>query len=450
MRCRHVVVPLLCALASTALVATPASAAGSRVDLRVLVVQDGQPEDDAVLAALTDGGVPVDVVDLADPARRRIDRAFLTVPDAVPHARYQAVVLPNDTPADLAPAERSALHDVEREFDLRQLDATVRATPRNGLAEPTAAAGWSGRLDAGVAHLTDAARSDGFGDMRGDVPIGEDTWVEIGTPQAGYTPLLLGSSPDGSRRGALAGVRRAAGREELGLSFSYAPGSKTFSALAPGLVEWLTRGVHLGVRRSWFAVHIDDVLLPDARWVAGAHCAYGADCPPTVPPVPTIRMTPADVETAADWSRTHAFRLDLALNGDGSRTAAPDGKDPLLAALLARRDDFGWINHTWSHQYLGCVRDYSVHPWRCATVPFLGWARYVPSGVIRDEIARNIGFAQTVGLPIDPTELVTGEHSGLRGDEADARGQPPARGGVRRRGDSGRSPRTRRRSSRSG
>ncbi|WP_133826827.1 hypothetical protein [Actinomycetospora succinea] len=419
MGARRVLVPLLCALTTTVLVAVPASAAppGPRVDLRVLVVQDGSPEVDAVLEALTEGGVPTDVVDLSDPARRPVDRASLTVPDAVPHARYQGVVLPGDAPVELAPAELTVLHDVEREFRLRQLNATVRATARTGLAEPSPGAGWSGRLDGGVARLTDAARADGFGDMRGDVPVGEDTWVEIGTPLAGYTTLLTGSSPDGTHRGPLLGVLRTGGREELGLSFSYAPGSMPFAALAPGLVEWLTRGVHLGMRRAWFAVHVDDVLLPDARWVAGAHCAYGADCPPTVPPAPTIRMTPADVDAAASWSHDHDFRLDLAFNGAGSRLAAPGGDDPLLAALLARRGAFGWINHTWSHQYLGCVRDHGVVPWRCATVPLLGWTRYVPERVIDDEVARNTAFARDVGLPINPSELVTGEHSGLRGDE---------------------------------
>ena len=60
------------------------------------------------------------------------------------------------------------------------------------------------------------------------------------------------------------------------------------------------------------------------------------------------------------------------------------------------------------------MRDYSTTPWSCATLPILGWTRYVSGGVIESEISRNIGFARRNGLPIDPTELVTGEHSGLR------------------------------------
>lgn len=408
---------LLCALALTALTVVPAAAEGPRVDLRVLVVSDGAPEVEAVRAALADGGVPFDLVDLVDPARRRLDRAELVVPDAAPHARYQAVVLPSDAPVGLGPEELDALRTVERDFGLRRLNALVRASAQNGLTEPTATTGWSGRVDGIIARLSDAARAEGFGDMRGDVPVGDDTWAEMGTSLPGHRPLLTGTSPDGARSGSLVGVRIVDGREELGLTFTYREGSQPFAALAPGLVEWLTKGVHLGLRRSYLAVHVDDVLLPDARWVVGARCAYGGGCPPWVPPVPRIRMTADDVAAAAGWSRSRGFRLDLAVNGAGAVAEAPGGRDPLLAALVVHRDAFGWINHTWSHPYLGCVRDLSARPWRCATIPLLGWTRYVRASEIRDEIARNVAFAQANGLPLDPSELVTGEHSGLRGDE---------------------------------
>jgi hypothetical protein len=405
-------------LVGTVAVGVPATAAGPRTELRVLVVTDGQPEVEAIHRVLVASGVPVDVLNLADPDRPRLDEAALTLPDEVPHSRYQAVVLPNEAPEALAPAELTAVHEMERRFGLRQVDALVAALPATGLAEPTDAAGWSGMVDGGTAQLTPAAKAAGFGDLRGPVPLDTDTWAEIGTPLPGYTPFLTATSPDGGRGGAIAGVLATGGREELGFAVTYEAGSTHFTALAPGLVEWLTRGTHLGLRRDWFAVHVDDVLLPDARWVVGAHCASGADCPPDTPAAPTIRMTPADVEYAAAWSAAHGLRLDLAFNGAGSAAAAPNGEDPLLAALVAHKDAFGFVNHTWSHEYLGCVRDYSVTPWRCASVPILGWTRYVPGGEIADQIARNVEFAQLNGLPIDPTELVTGEHSGLRGDEA--------------------------------
>ena len=92
-------------------------------------------------------------------------------------------------------------------------------------------------------------------------------------------------------------------------------------------------------------------------------------------------MTAADVAYAVEWQRRTGIRLDLAFNGAGSVAAdAAAGTDPLTAALVAARNDFGWINHTWSHRYLGCVRDSSTTPWSCATLPILGWTRWV-SGV---------------------------------------------------------------------
>lgn len=412
---RWLVIVLPVVLLVTTLTTATARAAGNRVDLRILLVTDRSPELIAVQALLASGGVPFDLVDLTDPGRRRLSRDELTVPDTVPHARYQGVVLPNEAPAGLDRVELAALHDYELDFGIRQLDAAAHPTPRTGLAEPTDAVGWSGPFAGGSARLTDLARADGFGDMRGDIPFSPGAWAEIAAPLRDFRPVLTATSPDGRRRGVLAGVLGINGREELVLTFSYDAASTQFAALGPGIVEWLTRGVHLGLRRSYLAVHVDDVLLQNARWVPGAGCSSGHHCP--LPPghVPTIRMTADDVTHAVAWQERHRFRLDLAFNGAGS--AAAGAADPLTAALLAHKDAFGWINHTWSHRYLGCVRDVSMTPWRCATVPVLGWTRYVSRSEIGDEIARNVGFARRHGLPVDPSELVTGEHSGLRGDD---------------------------------
>ena len=68
-------------------------------------------------------------------------------------------------------------------------------------------------------------------------------------------------------------------------------------------------------------MHIDDVLLPNVRWVPGVHCAPEADCPPTVAAPPEIRMNPADVAYAVEWQRRTGIRLDLAFNGAGSVAA---------------------------------------------------------------------------------------------------------------------------------
>lgn len=389
---------------------------GARIDLRVLVVTDGQHETEAFRHALQSVGVPTQIIDLRDPARPRIDARFLADDVAAPpRARFQSVVLPNPQPG-LDAEELARLREFEQRFGIRRLHASVPASAAVGLMEP----GYIGQLDGASAQLTEEAVGGDFSYLRGRVPFRDETpgepdsWVEIASPLPGFRPFLTADVPGGGGTGAVAGVLEQDGREELNLAFSYEENSVHFQALAPGLIRWLTKGVHLGIDRSYLAVHIDDVLLPNARWLPEHKCASGDDCPAGVPPAPLIRMTAQDVAFAVEWQRTHGFRFDLAFNGSGSLAAGPTGTDPLTAALVAAKNEFGWINHTWSHLYLGCVRDETVRPWACAELPLLGWKRYVPAGNIEEEIDKNVDFARRYGLPIDPTEVITGEHGGLR------------------------------------
>ena len=151
--------------------------------------------------------------------------------------------------------------------------------------EPVGATGYSGPFDGGTAQLTPEALAGDFAYARGPVPFPDenpavdDTFVQMARPLAGFRPLLTATAPDGKRSGALAGVLTAGGREELVLTFAYDADARALQVLGPGLVAWLTRGVHLGLDRSYLAVHIDDVL-----------CLTCAGCPAcTAPPGPTAR-----------------------------------------------------------------------------------------------------------------------------------------------------------------
>jgi len=273
---------LVAALFLTLLPGT-AHAQAPRVDLRVLLVTDGTPAVEALRGVLDRVGIPVDVFDLNDPARPRIDGALLA--DGA-NAHFQGVVLPDRAPAGLPAAELAALYAFERQFGIRQLDASVTANPAVGLAEPTDTAGYGGPFDGGTATLTPDALAGDFAYARGPVPFSDDepgvdeSWAQIARPLAGFRPLLTATSPNGKGDGALAGVLTSGGREELVLTFTYDAGSRQLQVLAPGLITWLTRGVHLGFDRSYLALHVDDVLLPNVRWVPGLHCTPEADCPP--------------------------------------------------------------------------------------------------------------------------------------------------------------------------
>ncbi|HYA53578.1 MAG TPA: hypothetical protein VEG33_20720, partial [Streptosporangiaceae bacterium] len=77
------------ALTASGLVfAAAATAASNRIDLRVLVVDDGTPWVGAIASQLTVEGVPFTDVNLAASGRPTIDAAFLA---SGTEAKYQAV-----------------------------------------------------------------------------------------------------------------------------------------------------------------------------------------------------------------------------------------------------------------------------------------------------------------------------------------------------------------------
>jgi hypothetical protein len=393
------------------LVAGPADAvAAPRIDLRVLVVTDGTPGVDAVTAQLEREGVPTDVVDVRQADRPAITAAFLAAADD--HARYQGIVLP--TESVLNASEVAELAAYESRFAVRSIVAYTWAGPHVG--QSTA---WSGTLDGGTLTVTDAAKADGFGYLAGTVGVDDrdptvpETYGALGVAADGadFTPLVTASAPGGAGAGSVAGVYRRDGREQLVLTIALNRYQTHALVLGHGLVNWLTRGVHLGHWRNWFGLHVDDIFLPDNRWHRAGNCTSGDNCPPGVT-APTIRMRPSDVDKLVLWQYANGIKLDLAYNAEGSVEAG--AADLLTARLVANRQEFRWLNHTYSHEYLGCVQDYSVVPWRCATDPATGATRWVPQADIAAEITRNTAWARGRNIPVDGRELVTGEHSGLR------------------------------------
>ena len=107
-------------------------------------------------------------------------------------------------------------------------------------------------------------------------------------------------------------------------------------------------------------------------------------------------MTPGDVAQAVAWSKSRGLRLDFAFNGGGSELYKADNdvaNDPLADAFAdpATRSAFGYINHTYDHPNLDC-----------STAPF-----------ITKEIADNLAWGAAARPAARPSEVVTGEHSGL-------------------------------------
>ncbi|MCK8438599.1 hypothetical protein G3I77_38120 [Streptomyces sp. D2-8] len=395
-----------------------------RIDLRVLVVSDGGPSTDAIAAELAAAGTPYTRIDLTQSDRTVIDADFLAdTDDGRPRARFQAVVLPNDNPFPAGSAEMAALAAYEQTYDVPQVDAYTYARPEAGLQYPIYG-GYSGSIDGKRAEVTAAGKAGPFGYLDGAVPFEDndaavgESYAYLSKPVAGadFTPYVEAAIPGQSAKGTLVGEYRHDGRRELVVTFVYNQYQQQFRLLARGIVEWMTGGVHLGASRNYFSVHVDDVFAADDRWNSQLNCTPGdVDCTdPNATPDP-IRMTPGDVDHAVDWQNSRDFTLDFAYNGAGSVDQREDnnGADPLADRLIARRGEFRWINHTYSHPFLGCVQDTTVVPWKCATNAD-GSTRWMSRNDISDEIATNRVWGQSAGLPLVNSELVTGEHSGMK------------------------------------
>ncbi|MFJ3622049.1 hypothetical protein ACIPSH_28430 [Streptomyces iakyrus] len=395
-----------------------------RVDLRVLVVSDGGPSTDAIAAELAAAGTPYTRIDLTQSGRAVIDADFLAdTVDGRPRAKFQAVVLPNDNPFPAGSAEMAALTAYEQTYDIPQVDAYTYARPEAGLQYPVHG-GYSGSIDGKRAEVTAAGKSGPFGYLDGAVPFEDndpavgESYAYLSKPVAGadFTPYVQATIPGQSAKGTLVGEYRHDGRRELVVTFVYNQYQQQFRLLARGIVEWMTGGVHLGASRNYFSVHVDDVFAADDRWNSTLNCTPGdVDCTdPNATPDP-IRMTAADVDHAVDWQNDQKFTLDFAYNGAGSVDHREDnnGADALADRLIARRGEFRWINHTYSHPFLGCVQDTTVVPWKCATDAD-GSTRWMSRNDISDEIATNRVWGERAGLPLVNDELVTGEHSGMK------------------------------------
>ncbi|MFC8451911.1 hypothetical protein [Kitasatospora sp. NPDC057223] len=397
----------------------------NRIDLTVLVIDDGGPATAAIAAELASQGTPYKIVNLNDANRPVIDAAFLSdTVNGIPRAKFQGVVMPNDNPFAAGSAEMTALAAFEATFGIRQVDAYTYARPDVGL-NWAQAPGYIGSLDGAQGQVTTDGIAGPFGYLKGSVPF-EDNSPTVGesygylaTPLAGadFKPLVDAPIPGTTARGSLVGEYTHDGRKELVVTFVYNQYQQQYRLLARGIVDWVTQGIHLGYDRNYFAAHVDDVFLADDRWDTVLKCTPGdVTCPPGTPETANpIRMTQADAQYAKQWQLDHNFTLDMVFNGGGSEDWKADHEvtaDPVVDQMVADQTSYRWINHTYTHPYIGCLQDVTVVPWKC-TKDAGGNTVWVDQATITAQVKNNIDWAAAHSLVIDKAELVTGEHSGL-------------------------------------
>jgi len=374
--------------------AAPAAAATpARLDLNVLLIGTGasDPTTAAWQSALTGEGVAYTTVTASgDVGSQTVSLPTLSSGD---EGHFNGVVLA-DSPANFAAGALDPLYDYESAFGVRQVDGYMFPSPALGL---TGAAGAT--LDNTTAQLT-AAGLTALPELKGPVPLDAGTYGYPASVVAGapFTPWLQDAAGH-----VLAGVYQHPGADrqanvsELTLTFDYNASQTQWLLLAPGLVDWVTKGLHLGLYRNYFGEDVDDLFIADNEWSSQLQCTPAATepvdvgCPtsaqgnPAAGP-PDSQMTAADVAYVANWEKQTGITLEFAFNGVGACTApsvaaesaanctgsttvngttytdpgvtvdtsAPNNAD-LVKSLLDNQSSFNWITHTWSHLFLGCV-----------------------------------------------------------------------------------------------
>ncbi len=412
-RCMLVITLLTAGVTTLGGGSSSAAASASRIDLRVLLLDDNSPWVDAIQSQMDVEGVPYTSVDLGSASRQAVTDAFLSSGD---EAFFQAVVGPDYVLGQLSDAERTSLRAYEAKFGIREVDGFNYPNPTVGLDVPAVV----GDINGTTATVTAAGKNSGFGYLNGPVPfsIGSYSFLAAPLPAASlpagatFTTLVGETLPNGTT-GSLLGVYSNAGVEQMVITAAFSFSLPQFKTLSHGIITWVTRGVHFGYNRNNFTFHVDDAFSSDALWNSDANCTPGEDCPRNPDGTSTIpetsaRMTPADVTYAAAWEAANDYRLTLAFNGSYADPVA----DPLTQALVANAASFRWLNHGFEHIYQGCVQNFTVIPWQCTT-DVNGNTVWVSQADILNEIQNNIATGQALGLPFDPSEYLSGEHSGL-------------------------------------
>jgi hypothetical protein len=394
-----------------------AADASQTMDLRVLVLDDDSAWVNAIQSQMDVEGIPYTAFPISSAPRPTLNPDLLFNGS---HAFFQAVVAPNFA-VSVTPDELATLHAFEAQFGVREVDGFNSPSPSIGLDQ----AAFIGDPVGLTGQVTPAGLASGFSYLNGPVPIGVGSYAYVSEPlsatstppmpsDASFTTLVSVPVPGASTAGSLVGVYASGGVEQMVITAAMNFYQPHFKLLAHGIVSWMTRGVHLGYNRNRFTMHVDDAFSAINTWDAEHKCTPGEDCPidpatgeSIYPPI-TVRMTPDDVAYAAQWSANSDYKMTLAFNA-----AYSSAEDPLTQALVADKSSFNWLNHGFEHLFQGCLQDFAVVPWTCQTDPATGAPLYVDQVTIANEIQQNIATGQALGLPFDPSEYLSGEHSGL-------------------------------------
>jgi hypothetical protein len=380
---------------------------GQRIDLKVLLVSaDGtEPGFGAWQAALDREGVPYDTFVAYNGQAKAATLTDDRLADyAAGHAKYQAVILAtgdlgrnltnrNDTTSYLSAfsdAEWEVLARFERTFGDRQLSDFTAPSPTHGLNVVGGA-----NQDGSAGTLTAAGKA-AFPYLKGPIPISDDSATVIeafgyqATPANAANWQTLVAAPTAGAAYLGIYTHPEDGHEEMVMTLASNQYQSHNQALRHGMLTWVTRGVFLGYQRAYLGLDVDDIFLPDDKWDAAANVT-------DYTPESAIRMAPTDVDTAVAWQNRTGLRLNMVYNMGGvDEFGVPAGNDALLAKFQTVKNQFRWINHTLQHPNLDCTTE-----------------QYTRNQLVQNQVQFNALLGPVDAGLNDPTEAITGEHSGL-------------------------------------
>jgi hypothetical protein len=337
-------------IANATLTVLPAGSCTTTIDMKLLVVSNGQKEADfpAIKQILDYVGTPYTVLDYKTQTGG-VTAAMLS--DGACHGFYQGVIFANGNYITSLPG-MALLTAYEQKFGVRQLNwfaspgAAFGLNPSNKTI--SASSTYTGNYASGASGVFFYANT--------ATPIAfSNATVYLASPLAtGVTPLITDAS--GNVLSLI--YDQGDGRQYLTQTFDSNQYLMHNLVVAYGLLNWVTKGVFLGEYHIYASAQVDDVFIDDSEWIVGTKCGTdsGADS------LPTFRLNAADIDAFIAWQNAKQsnpllpdFKVSLAFNGVGTNgdrdyTGLPSNAvDDLTPKLKATQAEFNWISHTWDH-----------------------------------------------------------------------------------------------------
>lgn len=387
---------------------------GAEIEMKVLVltmqtddpaVIGDAPQLEATKAMLDRVGMPYEVhsYDNASPSLPVLENGNV--------ANYQAIVLPISDSRLLNPFASNTLAQIIARYQFKYgvRVASLYSWPDDGGC--LSATGYRDTTASPMDTTFTAAGKTAFPYMNAGSASTKPltimgAWTYFAGAAAGLptgttvTPILQGKAADGTTHSVIAtcsfpNSTPLAGdnskRELLIGTFDNNPYLTHSSTLSYGLLNWMTKGIMLGQRRSYIDPQIDDVGLPNyifpytlndtwldtstTPWTPLPSCPLGDMDDKTGLTGCAYRLTGTDIKKIVSWqnnvrgrSNASAFRLTLPYNGagftkkyGGEGLFPPDNEatlffnensfyDTLTPALLSNKGHFKWVSHTYDHE----------------------------------------------------------------------------------------------------